>query len=199
MTFRVLLSAILLTLASSPLRAQILPFSIAFEGRAGYAVPVGDFAGSEDGFGADAGMAYSAGGAIFPFANFGIFGAYQFSDFGCDECADVGLDDRITTEGLEAGLHVSVPTPLIPIDPWARAGVLYQTVGFSGFDDEVTSSSGTGFVAGVGLTLTPFPLVQINPAIRYYALPAEFDFDIVPDRSLDVTAISIDIGAAVRF
>lgn len=189
----------LLLFVSTPVAAQLLPISIAIDARAGMVVPTGDFASSDDGFASESGIGYAIGGSLYPIRSVGLFAGYQRSEFGCDQCAVLGLDDVAIVEGWEGGIHLTVPIAGSPIAPWIRGGAIHQILLFTGEGGEMSSEPETGFMAGAGVTIPITAGVELNPAARYFAVPAELDFTILPDRSLDVSAYSVDLGVSFRF
>lgn len=193
------LSAVLLL--PLPLAAQMLPFSVAVDARVGLVTPTGDFASSSDGFASESGVGYAIGGSVYPIRSLGFFAGYQRSDFGCEQCALLGLDDSALVEGLEGGVHLSLPLGDSPISPWFRAGVINQTLAFSLGDDAISSEPTIGFTGGAGVTIPLSRGLELNPAARYFQLPAEFEFGLtnLPSRSIDVAAYSFDVGLSFRF
>lgn len=200
MRLRSLLLALPLLFVHAPANAQMLPFGLAIEARAGLATPVGAFADSEDQFTAESGMSYAVGGRVSALSSFGIFAGYQRTDFDCEQCAQIALDDSVTLEGLEAGVDLGLPLATLPISPWLRAGIIYQQLVFSGFDGERASDPSVGFSGGLGLSIPVLGLLEIMPAVRYFTVPAEYTFDGgLRDGSADVSALTADVGVAVTF
>lgn len=166
------------------------------EGRAGWAIPSGDF-GSDGGLAAEGGPAFALGGRVNLVPALGIYAGYQQTRFGCSTCEAASLDDAPVLDGFEGGVHLSAAGAAF--SPWLRAGIIQQQLGFSGFGDRLTSDSATGFSGGVGLGIQLSPGLDFNPGVSFLSIPAEFDFETVPDRSIDVTAFTIDLGIAYRF
>lgn len=180
--------------------AQTLPISISIDGRVGAAIPLGEFATSEDGFATETGLSYAAGATLYPTDMIGLYGAYQRSDFGCDQCGTLGLDSSATAEGFEAGLEVSVPLGET-IRPWLRGGIVHQTLAFSGYGEEMSSEPATGFSGAAGVAI-PLPAnLVLRPGVRYFAHAADFQFPAtsLPDRTIDVQAFAADVGLSFRF
>jgi hypothetical protein len=133
---------------AGPLAAQLPRIPLAVEARGGIAQPADAFTG------ADGGAAGEVSATLHALPFIGVYGAYQHNRFAWGE-----NDGHLTDSGWAAGVRVGVPLPLIPIDPWIRAGVVMH-------DLEGTSSSaegrrgweaggGLGFPLARGLTLTP--------------------------------------------
>jgi hypothetical protein len=132
-------------LGAGPLPAQ-LPFSL--EARGGVALPAEAFEGAEGGKAGEVSATWHA----LPFV--GIYGAYQTNRFAW---GDPG--GHATDEGFAAGVRITLPPLLVPIDPWIRGGVVVhrlktETRAFeSGVGYEV--GAGLGFPLTRGITLTP--------------------------------------------
>jgi hypothetical protein len=171
-------------------------FGLSIEGRAGWAVPAGDF-GSDSGIAAEGGPTFAVGGRVNFAPALGLYAGYQQTQFGCGQCDALGLEDATVLQGLEAGVHLSPAS--MPYAPWLRAGIIQQQLSFSGFGDRLTSESGTGFSGAVGIAIELAPRLQVKPGVSFLSVPAEFQFETVPDRSADVTAFTIDLGVAYRF
>lgn len=130
---------------AAPLAAQ-LPLSL--EARGGIALPAEAFEGAEGGQAGEVSATWHA----MPFA--GIYGAYQSNRFAWDDAAG-----HATDEGFAAGVRITLPALLVPIDPWIRGGVVVHQlkaetrVAESGFGYEV--GAGLGFPLARGITLTP--------------------------------------------
>jgi hypothetical protein len=189
----------LLVLALPASLAAQLPVSLTVEARAGYAVPTGDFANSAEGFVADAGPALGVAVVVHPIPALGVFVGYQQLRFGCAPCAGAGLDDSAVLAGTEGGLHVSIPVEFAGAVPWLRASALYHSLAFSGMGDRMTSDPAFGFGGAAGVSVPVLGRLEVSPGIRFMAVPAHFDFTVLPDRSVDVTAVSFDLGFAYSF
>lgn len=196
------LSLVLALLFSAPSLAssQMLPFGIAVEGRYGFATPVAEFSESDESFTAESGTSYAIGAQVRPSSILGIFAAFQRTDFECEQCVNLDLDDSVRLEGLEAGIDLRFPVGELPVAPWLRAGVVYQQFVFSGFDGESASDPEFGFSGGAGLSIPVLGYFEILPGVRYFTVPIEYSFD-TPLRggTFDVSAFTLDLGAAVRF
>ncbi len=144
---------------------NVTPFS--FEVRGGVAVPTGDF---KD-IGLNTGLTYGANATFHAMPMVGIYGAYSRSEFGADDDrAAASGDGKFTIDGFSGGVRVGIPTPLIPIDPWVKAGAVYHrataseftTASFNGETDREL-----GFEVGVGVGLGLGPKVSVTPGVSY--------------------------------
>src|SRR5687767_5034585 len=115
---------------AAPARAQLpnlAPFS--FEVRGGLAHPSGGF-GEMGGSGDDIVMGLEPGFMVGASATYhvspllGIYGGYTYSRFGV-EAGETDWVDR----GFNAGVRVALPTPSSAIDPYVRAGLVYNALG----------------------------------------------------------------------
>ncbi|HYJ79552.1 MAG TPA: outer membrane beta-barrel protein, partial [Longimicrobiaceae bacterium] len=157
------LGALLATAAlAAPARAQlphITPFS--FEGRAGAALPMGDF----DDAGASRGWTVSGSVTYHALPYIGIYAGYTQTRFGTDD--DLFGDGEFTDAGWDVGVMVGIPTPLIPIDPWIRGGMVFHRLDAEGFTDpalNVETETGMGFAVGAGLGMG-FGLITFTPGV----------------------------------
>lgn len=63
----------------------------------------------------------------------------------------------------------------------------------------MTSAAGVGMSGAVGVSSAVSSRFDVTGGFRYLASPADFRFTIVPERSIDVGALSADIGVTFRF
>lgn len=170
---------------ADPLAAQrtgILPLSM--EARGGVALPADEFGGADGGVAAEVSATWHA----LPFI--GFYGAWQWNRFAWD---GAGPDGHATDRGVAAGVRVAVPTPLIPIDPWIRAGVVAHQLEGQGLDED----SKVGYEVGAGLA---FPLargVSLTPGVlwtRYQHGSGAADGEL-----LRVRHLRADVGLRLRF
>jgi hypothetical protein len=188
----------LVSMGAIPAAAQ-LPFTVVVEGRGALAIPTGEFAGSERSFRAGSGPGYAAGARV-QFAPFvGLYTGFRSTRFACGECPTVGLDDEVTMKGGEAALHFEPELAVGPVAPWIRLGVLRHTLGFSGFDERMTSEPALAFSGSAGVTLPLTGGVELVPAVQLFGGPARFRFDAFPDRTVDATGVSLELGLSYRF
>lgn len=174
-----LLAAALLCAAPAA-HAQLIPNLTPFsaEVRGGVGLPGGDLDDA-----ADAGFVASGNVTYHFFPGLGLYGEYAYNRF------DGEGDLTITDSGFGVGLRLEVPTPLIPIDPWIRGGVVFRTLEASGVAGAAGEESGTGFEAAAGLGMSLLPKVQLTPGIGM----VKYDAD-----GVDVTLWKVDVGLRVR-
>jgi hypothetical protein len=181
---RTLALALACAAVPSAARAQLLSAEV----RGGIVLPRDAFSGDVD---ADGGYSteISLTFGVLPFV--GVYGAWQRAEFDRE-----GTESSvITDEGWGAGVRVNVPTPLIPIDPWIRAGVVVHELeagGLNGGGDRGVGTElagGLRFGVGRGLALTPGVTWT-----RY-----GFDDDSLPDGEVSVEYLRVDVGLRVGF
>ncbi|HET7464699.1 MAG TPA: outer membrane beta-barrel protein [Longimicrobium sp.] len=184
---KLLFAAAAAALVAGPAAAQIphiTPFS--FEGRAGVALPTGDF---NDGV--DPGVEFSGSITYHAIPLVGIYVGGTYAKFSVDE-DDVDLSDA----GLDVGARIGIPTPLIPIDPWIKAGVVVHQARVS--DAGVTDHTdwGTGFEVGGGLGFG-FGPVSVTPGISYVKYNSTIG-EGTDAEDAHVSYLKADIGVRIR-
>lgn len=173
------------TFVCAPLAAQlagILPLSV--EARGGIALPAEAFEGVDGGVAGEVSATWNALPLI------GIYGAYQRNRFAWDGS---GTPGHATDSGFAAGVRLAIPTPLIPIDPWIRAGVVAHQLEGEGLDEEGRRGwevgAGLGFPLARGVSLTPGVLWT-----RYQHGSGAADGEL-----LRVRHLRADVGLRLRF
>lgn len=163
--------------AADPLAAQrtgTIPLSV--EARGGIALPAGDF-----GDPAERGPRAAAGR---------LYGAYRWNRF---PYGGTSIPEHLTDSGFAVGVRVAVPTPLIPIGPWIRAGgVAHQLRGESLHED-----SERGWEAGAGFA---FPLARgltLTPGVLWTRYP--YGSGAADGQLLRVRHLRADVGVRPRF
>lgn len=170
-------------LLAGPAAAQIphiTPF--AFEARAGFAVPTGDLGdAAKSGFTVGGNITYHA----FPIV--GLYAGGSMAKFSAED-GDGDFNDM----GIDVGARIGIPTPLIPIDPWIKAGVAFHRLELSGTTGDDFDDWGTGYEVGAGLGFG-FGPVSITPGVSYTSYK-------VSDGAADNTAsyVKADIGVRIR-
>ncbi|MFL5383187.1 MAG: outer membrane beta-barrel protein [Longimicrobiaceae bacterium] len=171
-------------LLAGPAAAQIphlTPF--AFEGRAGIAVPTGDL-------GDVAKNGVSFGGSI-TYHALPIIGIYaggslaQMSGEGGGDFKDAGL---------ELGARIGIPTPLIPIDPWIRAGAVFHQLELSGAGAGDFDDWGVGYEVGAGLGFGFGPL-SLTPGVTWVSYKVDGGTSAT---ELTATSVRAEIGVRIR-
>ncbi|MQA91708.1 MAG: outer membrane beta-barrel protein [Gemmatimonas sp.] len=197
MRFAASLLALVALATPLPLAAQ-LPIPVYLQAGLGIAVPRGDVAASEGGFSASTGPTFSIGARVHPIPSVGLFVQYEQSRFGCDDCTIVGLDDRAVLESIGGGMRYALPVPAFRLSPWVEGTLVRQTLGFSDGNHTLASDADFGFSAGAGVTIPIASRFAIEPGLRYLNMPANLEFELYPDRDVDVTAFTLDVGLAFR-
>lgn len=168
---------------------NITPFSV--EVRGGVALPQGDD------FSEDLETGYTIGGNVgfqaVPLL--GFYAGYTRSSFGVE--GSEGEDIRVIDKGFDAGVRFSVPTPMIPIDPFVKVGVIYHQLGLDGDGGNLDFDSELGFEAGAGLGFNILPKVQLTPAVTYSQFRMNDSF-FGETMELDIKHIRLDVGLRVR-
>lgn len=168
-------AAAAVVLLAGPARAQIphiTPFS--FEARAGVALPQGDLNDvASPGFALGGSVTYHAVPLV------GIYGGYSFAQFGQD-----GGDGDYRDHGFDVGARVGIPTPLIPIDPWIRGGVVVHKLELSGTAADASTDWQAGYELGAGLGFGFGPL-SLTPGVSYV-------------HHKDVSYVRGDVGLRIR-
>jgi opacity protein-like surface antigen len=182
-------TAVLAAAAANPAAAQvpnITPFSV--EVRGGLALPTGDF-----GEGIDTGFTVGANATYHLLPLIGIYGGYTYNEF------DVGNSDfKVKDQGFSAGVRLAVPTPLIPIDPYVKAGAVFNQLErptLTGVGDE-KSDRKTGFEVGAGVGIGLGPKLSFTPQVTYTKYNS--DFSALGTTSDEVSHIRVDVGLRLR-
>jgi hypothetical protein len=172
--------------AADPLAAQrtgVIPLSL--EARGGIALPAGDFGDPAEG-----GPTVEISATWHALPLIGFYGAYQWNRFPYN---GTGIPEHLTDNGFAAGVRVAVPTPLIPIDPWIRAGIVaHQLRGESLHED-----SRRGWEAGAGLA---FPLARgltLTPGVLWTRY--QYGSGAADGQLLRVRHLRADVGVRLRF
>jgi hypothetical protein len=169
--------------AAPPLAAQltgVIPLSV--EARGGIALPVDEFRNADGGPAGEISATWHALPLI------GVYGAYQLNRF---TWASSG--DELTDRGFALGVRVAIPTPVIPIDPWIRAGIVAHQLDSETIDEE----SQRGWEAGAGLAFPVARGVSLTPGVlwtRYRHGSGAADGELVRVRHLRA-----DVGLRLRF
>jgi hypothetical protein len=178
------IAAGLLSVAASALLAgaahaqipHITPF--AFEARAGVAVPTGSFNDAANpGYALNGNITYNAIPLV------GVYAGYDYAHFGQD-----GGSGKFTDTGVDVGLRVGIPTPLIPIDPYLKGGVVFHRLKLTDAATQNFSDTGTGLEVGAGLGFGFGPL-SLTPGVSYV------HYNVAGGRASYVKA---DVGLRVR-
>jgi hypothetical protein len=179
-----------------PAHAQlpnVTPFS--FEVRGGLAFPSGDFGETADDVGqVESGITYGANATFHFMPMLGVYAGYTRNQFGVE-----GLDELdVIDQGFSGGLRLAIPTPLIPIDPYIKAGVVYNELSFE-FDgsgeDFVDSDRSLGFEVGAGIGIGLGPKLSFTPQVTYTRYEPKYDGE---SDDFKVEHIRLDVGLRLR-
>ncbi len=191
-SFALIAGALAAVAAAAPAHAQIPSFTpFSFEVRGGVAVPTGDF--NEDA-GAAPGLALSGTVTYHALPMIGIYGGFTYNRFGVDDdLAEIVGDGQFVETGVDVGARLAIPTPLIPIDPWIRAGVLFHKLGGDGFEDDdfnADGDTGFGYEVGAGLGFG-FGPVSLTPGVSFVSYDVE-------GADASATYFRADVGVRIR-
>ena len=152
-------------LAASPAAAQR---GLAVEIRGG--ASAGNFAEAATDFQFAPRASFGATVSYAPLERVAVYAGYSRSSFGCDMGFCSGRDITFTSQGVDAGVRVSLPVPVA--GPWLRAGIVSHSLDYEGTpigaqaaDGE--AGSGLGFEAGGGLELRLGRRLAVTPGVRY--------------------------------
>jgi opacity protein-like surface antigen len=110
-----------------------------------------------------------------------------------------GLDELdVMDQGFNAGVRVAIPTALIPIDPYIKAGLVYNTLGyeFDGDDDDfVDSDNSLGFEVGAGMGIGLGPRISFTPQVTYTRYEPRYNGET---NDFVVQHIRLDVGLRIR-
>ena len=165
----------------------ITPF--AFEARAGVALPTGDM--NDD---TGPGLALSGTVTYHAIPLIGIYAGGSYARFSAD--LEEEVEGHATDTGFDVGARIGIPTPLIPIDPWIKAGLVVHRINLSDGTDDLDSDWGTGYEIGGGLGFG-FGPVSISPGITYVRYNSSFS-DLEEDEEFTVSYIRADVGVRIR-
>lgn len=175
--------------AQFPVRAWVRPL---------VALPVGDFAGREEGIAARASTGFDAGGSL-TLGALTVYGEYQEIAFECAECTDAGLEDRVLDWGWEAGVMIPIFGPILRTEPWVRLGVVGHHLRFRSGEERAYSNASLGWAAGLGTEARPLSWLRLEPAILFRSYQSDFSFSIdVPNRDVSTSYLAFGLGVGVE-
>lgn len=195
-TTRGLLCVVAAVAFAAPAHAQlpnVTPFS--FEVRGGLAFPTGDFGESAEDVGeVESGITVGANATYHFMPLLGIYAGYTYNRFGVE-----GLDELdVNDQGFNAGLRLAIPTPLLPIDPYVKGGLVYNKLGFT-FDgddeDFIDSDNSLGFEVGAGIGIALGPKLSFTPQLTYTRYEPKYDGE---GDDFTVEHIRADVGLRIR-
>ncbi|HET6229470.1 MAG TPA: outer membrane beta-barrel protein [Longimicrobiaceae bacterium] len=165
---------------------NLTPFSV--EVRGGASIPTGTF---KDNF--KTGYTTSANVTFHALPVLGIYGGYSLNGYDVKDAAGGG---SVREQGFDAGVRVDVPTPLIPIDPFIRAGAVYHKLKETGTTSPAETDNKLGFEVGAGVAFALGPKVSVTPAVSYTKI-SDVEVSGVPI-GLDISHVRADIGIRIR-
>jgi hypothetical protein len=121
----------------------------------------------------------------------GVYGAWQQAKF---ERAD-SEGSVVRDQGWAVGVRVNVPTPVIPIDPWIRAGLVTHELEAGGL--EGGGDRGLGVEVAGGLRVNVASRVALTPGVSWTRY--NFDDDTVADGEVNVQYLRVDVGLRFGF
>ncbi|HEX8274697.1 MAG TPA: outer membrane beta-barrel protein [Longimicrobiaceae bacterium] len=191
-----LLSVVAAAAFAAPAHAQLpnfTPFSL--EVRGGLAFPSGDFGETAEDVGeVESGYTVGANATYHFMPLLGIYAGYTYNRFGVEGLDELDVNDH----GFNAGLRLAVPTPLLPIDPYVKGGVVYNKLGFT-FDgddeDFVDSDSSLGFEVGAGIGIGLGPKLSFTPQVTYTRYEPKYDGE---SDDFTVQHLRADVGLRIR-
>ena len=192
-----LLSVVAAAALVAPAHAQLpnfTPFSL--EVRGGIVFPTGEFgeSGEEDVGDVEDGITYGANATYHFIPLVGIYAGYTRSQFGVEGLEELDVIDQ----GFSAGVRLAVPTPLIPIDPYVKAGLVYNSLSFEfdgDGDDFIESDNSLGFEVGAGLGIGLGPKLSITPQVTYTRYEPQYDGE---SDDFKVEHLRLDVGLRLR-
>lgn len=161
------------------------------------AVPVGGFAGRDDGIEAETSFGFDAGAAV-GLGALTVYGEYQEIEFGCGECGEAGVAETVLDRGWGAGVIVPFPTSVAGLRPWARVGVVGHHLRFRFEQESAYSDPALGWSLGIGAEARPLRWLRVEPSLLFRQYPARFGFAIdVPDRRTSISYLTFGLGLGV--
>ncbi|HEX6069943.1 MAG TPA: hypothetical protein VFZ18_08965 [Longimicrobiaceae bacterium] len=162
------------------------------------AVPIGDFAGRDNGVDARPTGGFDAGGSL-SLGALRVYGEYTEVDFGCDECAEAGLADAALDRGWGAGVVVPISGERFGLVPWVRLGVIGHHLRFRSEVEAAYSNRSLGWAAGGGAEIRPARWLRVEPAVIFRHYDTTFGFRIdVPDRDLSVSYLGLGLALGIE-
>lgn len=121
----------------------------------------------------------------------GVYGAWQQAKFDREDDSESIVRDQ----GWAVGVRVSVPVPVVPIDPWIRAGLVTHEIEAGGL--EGGGDRGLGLEVAGGLRVPLGSRVALTPGVGWtrYA----FDDETVADGEVNVQYLRVDVGLRFGF
>jgi len=165
---------LLSTIALASAAAVLLPQSASAQGALSLEIrgdankPIGNFANNSAGIQAESDLGFAVD-AMYRFGDrFFVYGGYARDAYGCGVC---GAGDDLNTQGAEGGLMVQFSGVYPRMQPWLRAGAIYQRLEVNIYDPEVASENLTsdwnlGFQFAGGLNIPVNEYLSFVPAVQ---------------------------------
>jgi hypothetical protein len=168
-TMRAVLSAVAAAvMAAAPAQAQLRVLGVEVRGGAAagnYAAAASDFELlPQPSFGAT--LSYAVTELV------GVYAGYSRNSFGCETGFCAGRDVSFTSQGVDAGVRLSLP---VVAGPWVSAGIVSHSLDSDSDGTLETSTSGLGFSAGAGVELRLGRRLSVTPGVRYVRYGAAGD------------------------
>jgi hypothetical protein len=160
-------------LAAVPAQAQR---GIALEVRGG--ASAGNYAGAASDFEMAPQPSFGAAVSYGVTEMVGVYAGFSRSSFGCETGFCEGRDMRFTSQGVDAGVQLSLP---VVAGPWVRAGLVSHSLRYhsgAALESEARDGeegSGVGFSAAGGVELRLGRRLSLTPGVRYVRYGAAGD------------------------
>jgi uncharacterized spore protein YtfJ len=172
---------------------------LGLEFRGGFTMPVGAFAGRENGLDARAGTSAELSTFFVLVPGVALYFGYGQASFGC------GRDCQLYGSGVGAGVRVAGPE-ILPFDarPWLRSGPVLRRMDVQLQDDGVprrTGDRGFGWDWGGGAEVRPLSFLRLTPGLQYRWYRIDLDEGALGGRAgaNTVRYLSFDLGAQLVF
>lgn len=191
-----LLAAVLMVVSPARVSAQLPPVELWL--RPVLAVPIGDFAGRDEGIDAGVGFGFDVGGSL-DLGPAALYVEYQHADLACGECEEVGLEDHALDRGWGGGVIVPIPYGVDRFRPWVRAGISGHRLGFQSGDDTRYSDTSVGWAVGAGAVTDLLPWLGVEPTLLVRSYEARFEFAAdAPARETRVSFLAAGLTLRIR-
>jgi hypothetical protein len=161
---------------------------LALEARGGIVTPQDAF--TED-VAVDGGYSTEVSLTVGVMPRVGVYGAWQQAKFDRDDSSE----SIVRSEGWAVGVRVNVPTPVIPIDPWIRAGLVTHELEAGGL--EGGGDRGLGVEVAGGLRVGVGSRAALTPGVSWTRY--SFDGEAATDGEVNVQYLRVDVGLRFGF
>jgi hypothetical protein len=101
-----------------------------------------------------------------------VYAGYSRNSFGCETGFCDGRDVSFTSQGVDAGVRLSLP---VVAGPWVSAGIVSHSLEADANGTGAEDASGFGFSAGGGVELRLGRRLSVTPGVRYVRYGAADD------------------------